>query len=354
MQADNTISGRINWLNFRGYNIYRNNERLNEDIVTDTEYFDNIWVCDTFFYSVSAVYNSYQSCRLEPPLIVTTNNGLPPPEDFQVQLLECNYLVFSWSMPDTGSLYRNQNDDGMNKNQSSPSLKDIVIGYNFYIDNTIAGFIPGGDTFYISDPVQYSPGTYNFGLEAVYEIGESCRVSVSVIVPGIGTVLGHVFDSITYEPIPGAQVLIYPDADTMITGGDGDFEFSCVIAGLSSVTAIAEGYNAKTVQVELSHGQYLEIGFNLVPTSIGYNEICDRTFIKIYSNPSEGQLHVALSENIIKIIITDYLGKVMLEDDLSNQKELFIDISDFSHGIYLINCLTKNGNFLTKKLVLIK
>jgi len=73
--------------------------------------------------------------------------------------------------------------------------------------------------------------------------------------------------------------------------------------------------------------------------------------IKVYPNPSNGIFAVDIdpSLNICKIIISDLLGNIILQQKVNNQTELSID--KVPNGIYLLSFIAKNGRVINRKII---
>ena len=71
--------------------------------------------------------------------------------------------------------------------------------------------------------------------------------------------------------------------------------------------------------------------------------------ISIYPNPTTGDLTIALGENVANVTITDVIGKVISSQKASG--DLFVDVSSYNTGIYLVNIVTENDSY-TEKVVL--
>jgi len=100
-----------------------------------------------------------------------------------------------------------------------------------------------------------------------------------------------------------------------------------------------------------SHGRGLfttTFDYNIV----GLNEITDENQIEIYPNPSNGQFYVDfqnVSEEVKELQIVDLQGKVIYKTN-QNSKKIFVDISNYSKGIYVLQLKTSFNNHYTKKI----
>ncbi len=68
--------------------------------------------------------------------------------------------------------------------------------------------------------------------------------------------------------------------------------------------------------------------------------------VALYPNPTTGELTIALGEKVAKVTITDVLGNVIYTQTASG--DLFIDLSSYNKGIYLVKVVTENDSYIEK------
>ena len=68
--------------------------------------------------------------------------------------------------------------------------------------------------------------------------------------------------------------------------------------------------------------------------------------VALYPNPTTGELTIALGETVAKVTITDVLGNVIYTQTASG--DLFIDLSSYNKGIYLVKVVTENDSYIEK------
>lgn len=86
--------------------------------------------------------------------------------------------------------------------------------------------------------------------------------------------------------------------------------------------------------------------------TVGLDEIVDKNQIEIYPNPSNGQFYVDFkngNEEVDKLQIIDLQGKVIYETNPVSEK-IFVDISNYSKGIYVLQLKTSFNNHYAKKI----
>lgn len=68
--------------------------------------------------------------------------------------------------------------------------------------------------------------------------------------------------------------------------------------------------------------------------------------ISIYPNPTTGDLTIALGENVANVTITDMIGNIISSQTASG--DLFVDMSSYNKGIYLVKVVTENDSYIEK------
>jgi hypothetical protein len=86
--------------------------------------------------------------------------------------------------------------------------------------------------------------------------------------------------------------------------------------------------------------------------SIGINEIDKKlNNIKIYPNPTKGNFTLTSSQQLSKVEIINTLGETIYMSKI-NSKQVEIDLSDRSEGIYFVRTYNNNNIFVDKKIIL--
>ena len=76
------------------------------------------------------------------------------------------------------------------------------------------------------------------------------------------------------------------------------------------------------------------------------NNVESTKTITIYPNPTTGDLTIALGENVANVTITDVIGNVISSQKAS--EDLFVDMSSYPKGIYLVKVVTENDSYIEK------
>lgn len=94
------------------------------------------------------------------------------------------------------------------------------------------------------------------------------------------------------------------------------------------------------------------VTYDGVEGTIGQGVLTDSENIEItqkvalYPNPTTGDLTIALGENVAKVTITDVIGNVIYTKTASG--DLFVDMSSYNKGIYLVKVVTENDSYIEK------
>ncbi|MFN3268229.1 MAG: carboxypeptidase regulatory-like domain-containing protein, partial [Zestosphaera sp.] len=126
-----------------------------------------------------------------------------------------------------------------------------------------------GRTFTVNASGYYriplDPGNYTLVFEAWGY--ETYTTTVEVILLN-GTITGLVFNVLTNEPIPGANVTVVELNITVVTGPEGTYEVS-VPPGTYTLEAVASGYSPGTEVVTVDEAEVVIVNFGLYPLGNG-------------------------------------------------------------------------------------
>jgi hypothetical protein len=82
-----------------GYNVYKNNKLLNDDVLTSTQYMDVCSPGGIYEYNVTAVYDYGESCFIDPSYEAHVGENFQPPTGLSAELLECDDVLLTWDVP---------------------------------------------------------------------------------------------------------------------------------------------------------------------------------------------------------------------------------------------------------------
>lgn len=75
--------------------------------------------------------------------------------------------------------------------------------------------------------------------------------------------------------------------------------------------------------------------------------------IKIYPNPTKGDLRIESGKELKQMFVTDFTGKILMNVPLNkNQKQWKFNISSYPSGTYLVKYITKNDQWGAEKVLL--
>ncbi|MBE9491595.1 MAG: C10 family peptidase [Bacteroidetes bacterium] len=155
---------------------------------------------------------------------------LPPPSNFDAEILDETTVYCTWNPADTTGLLYN------------------LLGYNVYRNDTLLNTSLLIGTFYYD--FTYYEGYHEYCVTSVYEVSESLKVCDEVF-PETGNLDGYVHNIYTYIPVDGAIVSLGVYSDT--TDASGYFYISDIIEGSYEIEVTAENY------YPLPSGMYIDI-----------------------------------------------------------------------------------------------
>jgi hypothetical protein len=80
----------------------------------------------------------------------------------------------------------------------------------------------------------------------------------------------------------------------------------------------------------------------------------DNNSVSVYPNPSNSIVNIEVSSNISQVVVYNYLGQVVLENNVTGAQTLKVDVRNYEAGAYLVKFLTKEGESIVKKVVVTK
>lgn len=84
--------------------------------------------------------------------------------------------------------------------------------------------------------------------------------------------------------------------------------------------------------------------------AVGVNSIAhQKQSAKIYPNPATNEVYIASAEKISRVLITDLLGNILLEEREPSNK---LDVSSLASGVYLVRTQTNKGDISSQKLII--
>jgi hypothetical protein len=85
----------------------------------------------------------------------------------------------------------------------------------------------------------------------------------------------------------------------------------------------------------------------------GINEFSN-SMIHLYPVPAKDYVNVEVSDDICEFRVLNYIGQVVIEQNVVKEKTFWINTSTLISGTYLIEFMTENGSTTTKRLVIVR
>jgi hypothetical protein len=240
-----------------------------------------------------------------------------------------------------------------------------------------------------SDPTRYFPRLQYvanggpFTWEKLSDVSRTMdfRVTVRDNAPGPGGCNDHADVSVTVDGNSGPFVVTYPsDLGIIWLGGTNKTVtwdvantdaspvncstvdiFLSVDNGMSYTSTLATGVPnngsalvsvpnvsemACRVMVMSSGGTFFDVSdkrFEIQLTFAGLDEESINSSVNIYPNPAEDKLNVEWDENVDIIEVTDSRGRVLNRFYVDTMKELQVNLSQYSNGVYFIHVSSDQG-----------
>ncbi len=251
----------------------------------------------------------------------------------------------------------------------------------FYIALGYEGFVGLGIDDGIDEPYEFQYNTQYFSGDYLYNQWssfESIGFHASAMIRAIGVIGAKASYAIVPEmtPVEGkTQIPVYTAIDPVFTGSP---EWSVPVREMNRAFL---GYNIykngsllKALWPETNY-TYKEGGqggqvcytvtaaYDFCGVTDPSNEACvnlvnvktnDLSQIKVYPNPSNNMVNIELTNNISRVVIYNFLGQVVYENNVTNETELHIEVRNYDAGAYLIKFVTNEGHSHTKKVVVAK
>ena len=76
--------------------------------------------------------------------------------------------------------------------------------------------------------------------------------------------------------------------------------------------------------------------------------------VNVYPNPSNSVVNIELTNDISQLVIYNYVGQVVYEQNVVKDLNIQIDVRNYDAGAYLIKFTTRSGETFTKKIAVTK
>lgn len=188
----------------------------------------------------------------------------------------------------------------------------------------------------------------------LFQRGEA-RILNTGLYPNGGLIVdGQVLSASNGAPVPNATVSFsnFGGAWETVTDASGNFLIDNLPPGVYDITAGADGYG-QTVRFNYKINKNRTLTFSLSPDYKGIQGDDSRTNSgpAVRPNPFQSTVEIFCDESVEHLTITDQLGRVLTDMDISEAQSNIRLGEDWPSGIYLVH-LSQNGSIIrTLKLV---
>jgi hypothetical protein len=82
--------------------------------------------------------------------------------------------------------------------------------------------------------------------------------------------------------------------------------------------------------------------------------VIETSAVSVYPNPSNNVVNIELTGNISQVVIYNYVGQVVYEQNITKAMTIQLNVRNYESGAYLVKFITRNGESFTKKVVVTK
>jgi len=76
--------------------------------------------------------------------------------------------------------------------------------------------------------------------------------------------------------------------------------------------------------------------------------------LSVYPNPSNSVVNIEVTNNISQVVVYNYLGQVVYENNVNGAQTLTLNVRNYEAGAYLVKFVTREGESIAKKVVVTK
>jgi choice-of-anchor B domain-containing protein len=168
---------------------------------------------------------------------------------------------------------------------------------------------------------------------------------------------GVVTDSLTGEPLPGAEVVLMAPQDTLQLLANGQFKKG-LLSGSYTLDVASEGYLPKSMTLGLAQGDSLWLEFQLVPEDFTAASTLPgrKAEMRIFPNPVFGEATIDLSQLLETASLTlfDTNGRPVRTISTESGLQITFKKNSIPPGVYYFEAAGKGGAVLATKTVIIR
>ncbi len=363
-----------------GYNIYRNDTLRNNNPVTDTIYYDFNLPYGTQIYHVTTLYEDDlggPGCESNPSQSVIVSLD-PPAISLGGNVIAGQDKMYYGSV--NAYLYKNQN---VTETYTSTIIDTLgyyfflpFVNNNYYIHATPKEQSSYADAYvptYFGNRLHWEDAPTVYLENSIYDANIN-MIPIEPVESGSGIIQGNICNKISsFENSPAVDILVLllNESNECIsylpTDQNGDFQFDNLPKGVYNIIIEVVGKVMNPVLYTLNDdiSSIYNISFVIGESEIllGIEESLPNyvSFISdLYPNPATNntRLEVKVSEPTqIFVSLYDARGKALLNQQYKisiGSNEVALDIRYLTSGIYYYQITFKNGQNITRKLLISK
>ncbi len=337
-----------------GYNVYRNQEKINTDIITALQYIDTLTNSGSYNYYVTAVYQNNESEPSNTVEVTITDDNTNPPTNLTATV-EAHNVNLIWEVPegDTTAL------EGYNIYRDQEKINTSAITEPHYTDNIANN---GTYQYYVTAVYQNNESEPSNTIEVNIMVAPNIMVSMTSITQeveenqtaqqnftitnsGNATLFFNIelIDANKQSTAPtwlSADILLgelAPEmtSDIMLTFDANDLQIGSYDANIiisHNVPTQDSIIIPVTMQVEKQDGLASEEQFNL----------------GVYPNPCKDIMHITAAYNINCIQVFNTQGQLLQSISSINDKMYKLDMSSLPNGVYIVECVIADKTIIRK------
>lgn len=356
---------------YDGFNVYRDNVLLTNEIILTTTYEDTVSGFGDYTYGVTTVKDGEES--IPATILVSVDplhlGGTVFADVFQIDKgVAYTYMLEADNLVETESFFMD------------------TLGYFSFYPYLSAEYIIKAETTPNSVYDQYLP-TY-YGGELHWE--DASRITLTDNIynadiqlieadlnngTGNGVLSGNIFKIVdgSDDPVPAMdiQILIKDiasnEAGMVVSDQDGAFAFNNLENGTYQLIAEIPGIKTDLIQFDIAESQLEVDDITLVITEerviLSSDDELPAIFNSvsgIFPNPSHNNVNIyveTLKPAVLKLSIIDYLGRSVMGKDVSvdqNKQIISMDISHLQQGYYQLLISGEGNNSVSRKFIKLK
>jgi hypothetical protein len=321
-----------------GYNVYRDGVKLNTELLTNTNYTENITSIGIYVYQVTAVYEDEKESIAGVSNVICYFLTCEKPVSLQ-GTAEKKTAILTW--------------------EDSDDMEGTLLGYNVYRNETIINEEVITANEYLDENLEV--GTYNYQVSAVYVHCPESEPTEDVTVI-IDPEFCEAPTSLSVTPESNAVVITWEEPENI----DGELsgyniyrdEFKINKELLTELEyrdeELPDGtyiYQVSAVYEHCNESEWTE-GVEIV--YVGINDIQSSSY-NIHPNPTTGEFTITSYElRITDVEIYDVFGRKVLTHTANRTPQTTINVEHLQTGTYFVRIYSETNDVAVKRLVIMK